>query len=228
MSDIFHIGSPPIAVHLQRSARARRFSLRVSNTDGRVSLTLPRACREKEAMAFAMRQEGWLRKTLAKRPTPVMPAFGDIFPIEGTDYRLAPTSGRKVLCRGDTVYLPGRDSDVAARLKGFLRVRARDRISGAAHPFAAELGKSVMRITLRDTRSRWGSCSSEGNLMFSWRLIMAPPPVLDYVVAHEIAHLVEMNHSSAFWRIVAGLMPDYEAHRTWLRHHGQDLHKYDF
>ncbi|MGR3434759.1 MAG: M48 family metallopeptidase, partial [Shimia sp.] len=81
---------------------------------------------------------------------------------------------------------------------------------------------------LRDTRSRWGSCSAAGGLNYSWRLVMAPPEVLDYVAAHEVAHLAQMNHSPRFWAEVAGLMPGYEAPRGWLRRHGADLHRYRF
>ncbi|MEL6678764.1 MAG: M48 family metallopeptidase, partial [Pseudomonadota bacterium] len=93
---------------------------------------------------------------------------------------------------------------------------------------AARLGRRPGRSTLRDTRSRWGSCTSEGHIMLSWRLLLAPPQVLDYVVAHEVAHLQEMNHSPAFWSVVRDLCPDYERHRRWLHQHGADLHRYRF
>ncbi len=105
---------------------------------------------------------------------------------------------------------------------------ARDRLVAACDGHAARLGRGYRSLTLRDTRSRWGSCSAAGGLMFSWRLILAPPEILDYVAAHEVAHLAEMNHSPAFWRVVAGLCPDYARHRAWLRKHGQTLHAYDF
>ena len=105
---------------------------------------------------------------------------------------------------------------------------ARDRLAGACDDYAALLGKPYARITLRDTRSRWGSCTSDGRLMFSWRLIMTPPEVLDYVAAHEVAHLAQMNHSPAFWAEVTRIYGDYQAPRQWLRDHGGGLHRYRF
>ncbi|MDG1999702.1 MAG: M48 family metallopeptidase, partial [Amylibacter sp.] len=94
--------------------------------------------------------------------------------------------------------------------------------------YAKMVGRSFSRITIRDTRSRWGSCTSDGNLMYSWRLIMAPPSVQAYVAAHEVCHLVEMNHSDAFWRQVAAIYPNYKKQREWLRHQGSHLHRYQF
>ena len=114
------------------------------------------------------------------------------------------------------------------RIATFLKQAARVHLSGACDTHARALGLSYGRISLRDTRSRWGSCSTQGNLMFSWRLIMAPPQVLDYVAAHEVAHLVEMNHSAAYWAVVARVFPDHKAPRRWLRDQGATLHRYRF
>ena len=94
--------------------------------------------------------------------------------------------------------------------------------------YAAQVDRPVTAVSLRDTRSRWGSCTSEGKLMLSWRLVFAPPKVFDYVIAHEVAHLVEMNHSRAFWAIVEGLRPDYRDAKDWLKSDGPDLHRYRF
>ncbi|MFM2356655.1 MAG: hypothetical protein RLZZ528_2391, partial [Pseudomonadota bacterium] len=110
----------------------------------------------------------------------------------------------------------------------FLRVAARTRLNAACDRFAAALGRPYSRIALRDTRSRWGSCTQDGGLMFSWRLVMAPPEVLDYVAAHEVAHLAEMNHSDAFWSVVARLYPDHARQRRWLKAEGSLLHGYRF
>src|SRR5690606_4279045 len=110
----------------------------------------------------------------------------------------------------------------------FLKTVARDRLATASDRYAVALGRPYGRLTLRDTRSRWGSCSAAGDLMYSWRLVMAPAEVLDYVAAHEVAHLAEMNHSPAFWDVVARLCPDYRRHRTWLRANGGALHRVRF
>jgi predicted metal-dependent hydrolase len=121
------------------------------------------------------------------------------------------------------------DKDRLGRsIQAFLRTLARDRLAAASDRYAAALGRPYGKITLRDTRSRWGSCTSQGDLMYSWRLIMAPPAVLDYVAAHEVAHLERMDHSPAFWNIVARLCPDHARHRDWLRTEGTALHRVRF
>jgi predicted metal-dependent hydrolase len=228
MNKTVSIGSPPIEVHLRRSARARRYSLRVSNADGKISLTLPLRASERDAMAFARGQEGWLRKAIGRQPELRVPEFGGTIPFEGRNLTLVAGTSRKVLPSATELALPPDAEKMPARLKAFLKTAARDRIVPAAENYACQLAKPVGRVTLRDTTSRWGSCSADGNLMFSWRLIMAPPEVLNYVAAHEAAHLVEMNHSHAFWRLVEGLMPDFDQHRRWLKANGTHLHRIRF
>lgn len=221
-------GNPPVELSLRRSPRARRISLRVSGLDGRVTLTLPRGVPEAEALDFARTKADWLRAQLAQRPVTVTVAHGLGIPVEGAEMRIAQGSGRRVVQDGTTLQVPGAPETAAARLEGWLKARARDRLAAASDHYAGLLGHGYTRITLRDTRSRWGSCSSSGALSYSWRLIMAPPEVLDYVAAHEVAHLAEMNHSPAFWAVVARLMPGYGAHRAWLRREGGALHRYRF
>ena len=126
------------------------------------------------------------------------------------------------------VLVPGPQDKAGKRLAGHLKALARARLAEASDHYAAKLGRPYSAITLRDTRSRWGSCTAEGRLMYSWRLILAPPEVLDYVVAHEVAHLAQMNHSPAFWAEVERLYGSYAAPRGWLRRQGSDLHRYRF
>lgn len=218
-------GNPPIAVTLRRSARARRISLRVSALDGRVTLTLPKGLAEREALDFARSKQGWLQGHLADRMPDVAIAPGAEIPVEGRMMRLEVGGGRRVQISGDALIVP---DGAAARVQAWLKTLARERLVTASDRYAAALGRPYSRITLRDTRSRWGSCSSTGGLSYSWRLVMAPPEVLDYVAAHEVAHLEQMNHSPAFWAIVAALMPEYQTHRKWLRQHGTGLHRYRF
>ena len=221
-------GAPPIEITLRRSARARRFSLRVSRLDGRVTLSLPLRARESEALEFARAQEGWIRQALAALPQVDAVCFGNALPFEGRMLTLAPASGRRLAIAGDSLLVPGEPAQVARRVSAFLKVRARDALAQASDQYAAALGRPYHSLTLRDTRSRWGSCTQDGALMYSWRLVMAPPAVLDYVAAHEVAHLDQMNHSPAFWAVVARLCPEYEAPRRWLKTHGQALHGYRF
>jgi predicted metal-dependent hydrolase len=212
---------------LRRSARSRRFSLRVSRLDGRVTLSMPPRAREGEAMAFARAQEGWLRATLVDLPLPEGIRPGDRVPVEGQMLVLRAAEGR-LRVEGDSILVPGRAELAALRLQAWMRALARDRLAVAVDRHARALERPVAGITLRDTRTRWGSCTAEGRLMFSWRLVMAPPSVLDYVAAHEVAHLAEMNHSPAFWAVVGQLCPGWRAERDWLRSEGQALHGYRF
>lgn len=211
---------------LRRSARARRISLRISQLDGRVTLTLPSGVPEREALEFAESKQAWIRGHLASQPDAQTIEFGAEVPVEGVMRRILPVAGRRVVLEGETIGVPG--DAPAARLRGFLIQLARERLAGASDRYAGALGRSYSRITLRDTRSRWGSCSGEGALMFSWRLILAEPAILDYVAAHEVAHLQEMNHSADFWALVEQLYGDYRPARAWLRDQGNALHRYRF
>ncbi len=221
-------GTPPVEVTLRRTARARRMSLRVSRLDGRVTLSLPPRAREAEAMAFLQAQEGWIRKALANVVAAGVVSFGSEIPVEGHVVRVVPREGRSLVLAGDELQVPGDAARAGVRVSAFLKTRARDRLAQASDHYAHRIGRRYRTLTLRDTRSRWGSCTAEAGLMYSWRLIMAPSSVLDYVAAHEVAHLAEMNHSARFWAIVADLMPDYERYRKWLKTEGHVLHSYRF
>ncbi|MET4102090.1 putative metal-dependent hydrolase [Roseovarius sp. MBR-78] len=221
-------GNPPVALTLRKSGRARRLSLRVSGLDGQVTLTVPQGVSETEALGFARSRADWLRRTLAAQPSGVTIAPGAMLPIEGELCEVVPGSGRQVRLGRGLVHVPGAEDMLAPRLRAWLRARARDRLAAASDHHAQRLGLGYSRLALRDTRSRWGSCSAQGALSYSWRLILAPPEVLDYVAAHEVAHLAEMNHSPAFWAVVARLLPGYDAPRAWLRREGAGLHRYRF
>ncbi len=226
MSELRLPGDPEVWVTLRRSPRARRLSLRISALDGRVTLTLPQRVPEREGRAFLQEKQDWIRSHLARQPEHIHVASGLRLPLDGVLTEICPGSGRRVLWRDGRLEVP--DPAPARRLERFLREVARDRLAEASDHYAARLGRRYQSLTLRDTRSRWGSCSSAGGLMYSWRLILAPPPVLRYVAAHEVAHLREMNHSAAFWAVVRDLYGDYDAARAWLRNEGNSLHRYRF
>ena len=221
-------GSPPVEVTLKRTARARRMSLRVSRLDGRVTLSLPSFAREAEAMAFLRAQEEWIRKALSNVVAGGSVALGDLIPVEGRMVELRSGPGRSLTLTDEALLVPGDAARAGVRVAAYLKTRARDRLAAASDHYADRIGRRYRTLTLRDTRSRWGSCTADAGLMYSWRLIMAPPMVLDYVAAHEVAHLAEMNHSARFWAIVADLMPHYQTHRRWLKAHGHALHSYRF
>jgi predicted metal-dependent hydrolase len=223
-------GSPPVEVHLKRSARARRFSLRVSRLDGKVTLSMPLRAREGEALAFLKGHESWLRETLQAMPDSALRpvGLGSVIPVEGRELLLASGTGRGVRLDGDRLLVPGNPATAGPRVAAWLKVLARDRLARASTHYAGLLNRQYTTLALRDTRSRWGSCSPDGRLMYSWRLIMAPPAVLDYVAAHEVAHLVELNHSPAYWAVVNRIYPGWQTQRAWLHQHGQTLHRLRF
>ena len=219
-------GSPEVEVRLRWSAQARRLSLRVSRMDGRVTLSVPPGISLGTAEAFLRRKAGWVRGHLAAQAPVERPQLGALVPVEGRVRRIAAAQGRPRLA-GDALEVnPSRE--VAPQVAAVLKALARDRLAAACDAHAARLNRRYAALVLRDPRTRWGSCSSAGRLMFSWRLVMAPPEVLDYVAAHEVAHLVEMNHSPAFWAQVARICPDHARHRAWLRDRGADLHRMRF
>lgn len=226
MSDQIFIGSPRIEVRLKRNPRAKRFTLRISRTDGQATLTLPARASIKDATGFATEQEQWLRAQLSKLPERTTLIEGGVLPFRGKNLNIVTTTGKSIHISGGEIHVGSNNS--GARLLAFIKTEARNAIVPAVEKNANQIGHPFNRVSLRDTRSRWGSCSANGSLMFSWRLIMAPPIILDYVVAHEVAHLAEMNHSAAFWDVVRTLMPEYQVHRNWLRENGSNLHAVRF
>lgn len=222
-------GVPEVELLLRPSARARRLSLRVSRLDGRVTLSVPTGTPRREALRFAQERADWIRGHLADIPREISPALGDMIPFQGRDHQLVSGTGRGLRAAEGCIFLPpSAQENPGPRLMGFLKHEARGQLDHASRHYATQIRRDFGRLTLRDTRSRWGSCSSEGNLMYSWRLIMAPPEVLQYVAAHEVAHLVHMDHSPAFWAQVEEIFPNHKAARAWLRKNGHSLHRYRF
>ena len=213
-------------VELRRTAGARRMTLRVSRLDGRVTLTVPPHVPDAEAEAFVAAKSEWIERNVAQSPDRNAVGIGTRLPVRGHLHEVVAGPGRAARIDGDRIFAPDRAAGpaIAALLKGI----ARDRLSAAIDAHAAGLGVRAGRLTLRDTRSRWGSCTADGNLMLSWRLAMAPDAVADYVALHEVAHLIRMDHSPDFWALVASRTPDWKRHRDWLRTDGAALHAYRF
>lgn len=220
-------GNPPIDVNLRRSARAKRLSLRVSRLDGRVTLTMPHHVRKNDGLVFLKDREAWLRHHLSTLAPIKKIRIGGTVPYEGRDMQIATTATGPARFSNEHIQVRA-DRPTGPQVKALLKQASRTVLAQASDHYAERLGVNYSRLSLRDTRSRWGSCSSVGTLMFSWRLIMAPPAVLHYVAAHEVAHLVEMNHSNRFWNVVEGLVPGYRTERQWLRDEGDQLHRLDF
>ncbi|QDY68384.1 M48 family metallopeptidase [Qingshengfaniella alkalisoli] len=220
-------GQPEVEICLRRTARAKRMSLRVSRLDGKVTLSIPDRTAIRHAEVFLAEKSDWIRRHLDDIPTIVAVTHGSVMAVEGREVTVAVTGARGIRLSDHVLGVAG-SRPVGPQVAAFLKETARERFTTHCNVYAAEIGHRVNKITLRDARSRWGSCTSEGNLMFSWRLAMAPPEVLEYVAAHEVAHLERMDHSPAFWRVVEHLCPHYRAHRRWLRNEGHGLHRFRF
>jgi len=203
-------------------------SLRVSALDGRVTLTVPPWTSDAEARAFVSEKRDWIARARARVPGRVSAGQADNLPFEGRARRIERASVRSARLSEDGARLLVPTRSPGRSLRRYLMLAARQRLGELAARYADVFDRPVAGIALRDTRSRWGSCSSTGRLSFSWRLIMAPPEVLDYVALHEAAHLVHMNHGAGFWALVERHCPDWRRHRAWLHAEGPALHAYDF
>jgi len=222
------LGNEEAPLMFRHNARARRMILRTDPKTGGAVVTLPPGVDYETAREFAQGRAGWLVSRLAKTPPVMVFCDGATVPYLGTEHEIRhrPDMRGTVVLEDGALLVAGKAEHLARRLRDWMKAEARREISQRAGEKAAALGKKHGRITIRDTRSRWGSCSHGGDLNFSWRLVMAPHWVLDYVVAHEVAHLVEHNHSPRFWAQVARISDDVERACDWLKRHGAHLHQY--
>lgn len=228
--EVEHAGAS-LRIALRRRPTARRITLRVSAATGEVVITLPSRTAINTAQLFATSHAGWIATRLARVPERVSFAPEARIPLRGELHRVHLRGSRGGVCLeraddGPVISIACAPAHVGRRLRDFLAREARRDLAEAIERYAPRLGQRPTRITLRDTRSRWGSCTARGELNFSWRLILAPPMVLDYLVAHEMAHLREMNHSDRFWVLLRDLCPDVDAAEAWLKRHGASLHRY--
>lgn len=219
-------------VHVRRHRQARRYTLRIQAVSREVVLTMPPRGSVKHAKDFAEKHGAWIAARLRRLPGPEPFAHGAVLPLRGRLHRIEHRPGARGTVWSEThgnedlLCVAGEAPHVSRRVHDYLKREAKCDLEAASRRAAQALGIAFRRVSVRDQRSRWGSCSSSGLLSFSWRLILAPPFVLDYLAAHEVAHLVEMNHSRRFWRLVAGIYPDLGRAKAWLDAHGADLHRY--
>lgn len=229
---VIECGGSDIPVDIRVRDNARRMILRIDRRTGTPALTLPRGVGRVRAERFLNEHLGWIHARLKALPTSIAFCEGAEIPVRGEPHcivhrppfrgetRLVEEMGTRLLVvHGDPAHVVG-------RVERFLRQEAERDLAAAVARHAAALGVSYGRISIKDTRSRWGSCSARGDLSFSWRLIFAPPAILDYLAVHEVAHRLEMNHSIRYWRHVARLCPDFRKAETWLNHNGASLHLY--
>lgn len=219
--------APDGQVRWHRSPRARHASLRIDARAGQVVVILPPRASRRVGFALLDANAGWVSERLAALTPRLTLRPGTAIPVGGAPHRIrlarGGRPGRPAWLEQGQILVPGPAAAVAERVGTLLRAEGHRRMEALAARHAATLGARVTGLRLKDTSSRWGSCAPDGTLAFSWRLVMAPGWVLDYVVAHEVAHLLELNHSERFWSHVARLSPHREAAAAWLRANGPAL-----
>jgi len=216
-----------VIVRLEINPKAKRLILRLDERKREAVAIAPNRRKLADAAEFASERIDWLARQLSDLPKPLSLQPGNCFNLRGQTCQISldGPGRRAALEPGDLPVLrvPGAKETAHKRVERFLRGEAQSDLTRAVERYCDQLAVTSRRVSVKDTRSRWGSCTSDGRLAFSWRLIMAPPSVLDYVAAHECAHLLEMNHSPAFWAHVSRCCPNWKSERAWLRQHGREL-----
>jgi predicted metal-dependent hydrolase len=233
-------GGETIHVTLRRAPTARRFTLRVRFAARDAILTMPQRASLQDARAFAERNAAWIAVRLKRLPDTIPFAHGSILPLRGVDHLLLHQPEKRGVVWAEplnekpvespqaamALCVSGRAEHVHRRIQDHLKREARRDLEDAVARHTQALDLAPRSVGLRDPISRWGSCSAAGSLNFSWRLIFAPPFVLDYLAAHEVAHLVHLDHSPRFWTLAHRLSPAVDRAEAWLATHGAHLHKY--
>jgi len=224
--ELLKIDGRAVELSVKLNTRARRLIVKVHPATGEVMVIAPSKRALDRAVEFARGESDWIARQLAQVPARVVLAPGAHVPFRGSDHLILKGGDGPVSVEPGVLRVSGRAEHAPRRLLDFLKKQAKRELEQKSLEYGARLGLKPKRITVRDTASRWGSCSSTRSLSFSWRLILAPPFVLDYLAAHEVAHLVHMNHSPKFWSLVRRASPDVDRAEAWLRAHGASLHRY--
>lgn len=223
------IGGEVLDVVFRRHAQARRLVLRLNSSGTGVLVTVPKGVSRGKALDFAERSSGWIAERMQSRGGLVHLKPGHSLPLRGLSYEICHVDSRRGVVSVDAaqnlIHVPGEEVHVSRRLADYLKLQAREDLTRASQRYAALMGVNYRRIIIRDQKSRWGSCSAAGDLSYSWRLIFAPDYVLDYVAAHEVAHLRHLDHSARFWRLVLTHCPNAAKAKNWLREHGHEVHR---
>ncbi len=223
------IGGEALDVVFRRHAQARRLVLRLNASGTGVIVTVPNGVSRGKALDFTERSRSWIEEQIKSRAALIRLEHGHIISLRGVNHEIRHVNSRRGVVSLDPacglIHVPGEPAHVTRRLLDFLKTEAREDLMLASKRYAALMDVSFRRIVIRDQKSRWGSCSAAGELSYSWRLILTPDYVLDYVAAHEVAHLRHLDHSARFWRLVLTHCPNAGKARNWLLQHGQEVHR---
>lgn len=228
LPDTLALAGQDVPLAVSRHHNAKRMTLRYDAQRRQVKLTLPPRAPLRLAAAFLQEKHAWLTAQVKRHPQAVGFADGTVIPVLGSNVTLHHSEALRGRAErvDDILHIRCPAASLPKRTEDWLRNTLREEILAEATAMAATLGVKFQRLSLRDTSSRWGSCSAEGNLSFCWKLVFAPRHIVSYLVAHEVAHLREMNHSPAFWAEVAKIHPEYKRSRKWLADHTSELHRY--
>ena len=216
-----------IPLRVRYNSKAKQVILRVDYKNDGARITLPPLTSKSDGLAFAKEKAEWLVAQLTSLPPKIMLTPGQTLHLMSKTFQIRhqPNLRSGVQLVGTEIIVSGKLEHLERRVIDWLKKYAKQIISLKANEMAIRLERRINRISIRDTKSRWGSCSSQGNLSFCWRLIMTPESVLDYVIAHEVCHLVHMNHSDEFWRVVNTFDVDAKNSRAWLKYNGPKLQR---
>ncbi len=221
----------PPHIQVKHSKRAKRVALRLDPIERVFHLVVPKGVSMRRAQAFAEGHESWMQQKLSTLPPKMRFEDGAVIPILGvrTEIRVhhEPTlKVTKVILEDGILHVRTNKDDPSARITRFLKALIKEELTILSHEKVARIGKKIASVSVRDTKSRWGSCSSDNNLSYSWRLVFAPPEAFDYVVAHEVAHLRHLNHSDKFWDLCEELSDNFDEGKYWMSKHGNELMRY--
>lgn len=218
-----------LPLRIVENDRARRLTLRIDSGGRGLRITVPPGISRTEVDRFLFKHQGWLEQRLAKVPDRPEVRPGIRIPIRGVPHLIVHEPASRGTVRtgqddtGPVLIVSGDRLHLARRVADYLKREAKREIEVLVARHTTALGRKAKRVSFKDTSSRWGSCTADGNLSFSWRIMMAPPPVINYLVAHEVAHLKEMNHAPKFWKLCTELCPDTERCKAWLKRNGGAL-----
>ncbi|MBR2922788.1 MAG: M48 family metallopeptidase [Alphaproteobacteria bacterium] len=218
----------PFDVKVKKTSVAKKLVLRIDTKDHCAILSIPKYCLRKQALKFLQENEVWIINTLANLPKLSNFADGDEISVFGKIYKICHENKHKgTRFEGDLLKVGGDKVFLHRRVKDFLKKEAVDKLAEISIKTAEKIGVKIASVTVKDTKSRWGSCSTKGNINYNWRIVLAPKEVIDYLVCHEVSHLKHPNHSTDFWSTVESLCPSYKDSRNWLKTHGKELYKYN-